>query len=96
MDSLDSLPVDEKIKLNDMQKSVMEKYIGAPAGEKDNSTSKWKLVGYLTILFVLLSNSWTTSLFESAPYFGSSSIGVTALSMIVFAILSFIMLYFFV
>ena len=88
MDSIDSLPIDDNSQLNDAQKMAMHKYVGAPAEPKSkwSDGNKWKLIGYLTVLFILIANPWSQSLLNKVPYFGGNEMTMTLLSGIVFAV----------
>jgi len=96
MDSLKDLPLDDKYQLSLEQKTVMEKYIGAsPVGDSDEQySSKWKIIAYITALFVILMNPMTQGLFDRFPYFGGNNISVLLLTTLIFAITLAIILFY--
>lgn len=96
MDSLDTLPLEENEKdLAPQQQQLMDKYLGAPAGESGSKDGeKWKYIGYAVIAFLLLSNPWVQDLLNKAPYLGGNNLKVLALTTVIFAVLMMIINFF--
>lgn len=95
MDSLTNLPVDENDNTSPQEQVILSRYFG---DEKETSTSSssmnWKLVGYTSLLFVLLANPWIDKLFEMIPYCGSTSYGVFGIKVLLFLFLLIIIMKF--
>jgi len=96
MDSLKDLPVDDKSQLSQEQKTVMEKYIGAPAVEntKEQQSSRWMIIAYLSALFIALINPMTQGLFDRFPYFGGNNISVLVLTTIIFVVATTVIIFY--
>jgi hypothetical protein len=98
MDTLDSLPINEKESLNPQHKSILEKYIGGPATKSESapqnaesnfsSSERWKVIGYASLIFVLIANPFIQSLLDKAPYFGGNNLKVLLLSVLLFIIIT--------
>lgn len=99
MDSLKDLPVDDKDVLSDQQRSIMAKYMGGSAPTKSNTsggasrTSKWKMVMYITGLFLALVNPISQGLLSKVPYVNDSYIIMLALTALLFAVGTAIVMY---
>ena len=99
MDSLKDLPVDDKDVLSDQQRSIMAKYMGGSAPSKSHSSnstshaSKWKMVMYLTGLFLALVNPISQGLLSKVPYAVDSYITMLALTALLFAVGTAIVMY---
>lgn len=101
MDTLKDLPVDDKSQLSSDQKAIMEKYVGTPAAQKEgdgldseDSSSKWKIIAYVSVLFVALLNPIVQGLFNRFPYFGGNEISVLVLTTIIFVIATTIIVFY--
>ncbi len=91
MDDLNSLPLDENVKLNPKQKAMMQQYIGGSAplqsSNNDDSLNKMKLVGYIVIIFLVIMNPLSQKLMEKVPYVGENSTMIFVFSIVTFLIL---------
>jgi hypothetical protein len=96
MDSLKDLPVDDKSQLSSDQKTVMEKYVGAPASvdNVEEQSSKWKLIAYISALFIALVNPLTQGIFNRFPYFGNNEVSVLVLTTIIFVIITTLVMFY--
>jgi hypothetical protein len=101
MDSLDNLPVDDKSQLRDEEKDVMDKYLGSNSLNKKNNTyskwsdiSKWKIIGCISVVFLILANPWAQNLFNKFPYFGENKLKGSIISLVIFIILTIIIVMF--
>jgi hypothetical protein len=91
MDSLEELPVsDQPSQLNEHHKAIMQKYLGA-AKSSDYSVltdpSKWKLIGCLIIIFIVLANPFIQKLYGHVPYFGGSNLTEFIFITLIFVVL---------
>jgi hypothetical protein len=103
MDSLDSLPIKENTILDPKEKSILEKYIGSLKFNNKNSdihreasinysswtdSNKWKLIGYIVLIFIILTNSITHSIINRLPYVGGgNSMKLFITTIVIFIIL---------
>jgi hypothetical protein len=96
MDSLKDLPIDDKSQLSSEQRTVMEKYVGAPAVENTGGqqSSRWMIIAYLSALFVALINPMTQGLFDRFPYFGGNNISVLVLTTIIFMVATTVIVFY--
>lgn len=60
---------------------------GSSSSSKPPSTIKWKLVGVVILLFVILANPWVDKLFTKVPYCGEGGMTVLGIKTLLFAIL---------
>lgn len=91
MDSLDDLPVDEDIEVDEDKQDQLRQLVGAPAdaGNKKSNWldgTKWKIIGCVAVLFALLINPFSQSLFEKLPYIGGSKWSILGFTLTVFTI----------
>lgn len=82
LDSLETRDTDSSEK----EKQIMEQLFGA--APKTKKKSMFKLLLYMTVLFILLANPWTDGLFCKVPYCGTSDISVLATKTLLFVLLS--------
>lgn len=94
MDSLDNLPVD-KGSMGPEDAEVMAQIFGSPPSTKSGEEStgiwdkdKWKTVAILSVVYIVLSNSWIQGALSKVPYFGGNEISQTVLSFVVFFIVA--------
>jgi len=89
MDALKDLPTDEKDALSEQQKLIISKFVGgAPAKSKstnNNSTSKWKIVGYIIASFLALLNPISQGLLSKLPYVGNNYTTMLAATTLIFS-----------
>ena len=87
MDSLEDLPYDDEEEYEEVspkKKALIQKFtggVGATSARKsqkskdgESSSDKWKLVGYITVIFLVLANPWISGMLSNLPYVGGSSI----------------------
>lgn len=92
MDSLEDLPVDEDTELDEEKEEELRKHVGAPAGSGKKSSggffdpTKWKIIGCMAVIFAILANPWSQSLYEKLPYVGESKLGIMGFMLTVFII----------
>lgn len=91
MDMLQDLPFsnDKTDTLSTETRSVIEKYLGAGASsdkQEVEPTAKWKLVVCILVVFLVLVNPITQTLFTNLPFIGSSDTTVLASTFIMFTI----------
>lgn len=55
----------------------------SPSGESDN---KWKIIGYITVVFLVLANPWIQTLLTRIPYVGGSQITEFLFTTVIFII----------
>jgi len=95
MDSLENLPIsDEESSSN--QDEIMDKYFGSLNEQKGNKmlSSKWALVGYATLFFIILANPWSQSLINKLPYFGGNDMTLMIFSAVLFVLFMIIVVLF--
>ena len=93
-DHLESLPTKDDVELSDGEKATINKFFGQSGSsdsQKTHNVSTVKLVGYTTLLFLLLSNSFADTVLSKVPYC-EGTMGTLVLKTILFALI-FLILY---
>ncbi len=90
MDTLDSLPTDQT-ELDPNQRAVMQTFVAAPPKGKafpgqPESPSKWKMIGYIIIVFIVLANPILQMMANGLPYVGDSGLLKFAATTVLFIV----------
>lgn len=93
MDSLDSLPVDEKSKNNPQDVEIMKKYFGDNVLHDKPDNTKYKIIAVVTLLFAVISNPITQGILYRLPFIEGNKIYTTVLSVLVFLISTILIMY---
>lgn len=96
MDKLSNLPIDkEPKKISPEENEILDTYFGKTSTTSENNSSiNYKLIGYATILFLILGNPWIDGIFGMIPFVGSTTLGIIALKTFLFLIIFAIILMF--
>ena len=100
MDSLDELPFDEEtdVAAAPQRRAAINKFTGGPKksrtkaqnskgnDDSDGSDNKWKIIGYITVVFLVLANPWIQTLLTRIPYVGGSQITEFLFTTVIFII----------
>ena len=93
MDSLDDLPIDENVNLQNKDAEILKRYFGDSDSDNDNEpilSYKIKILIFAIITFLILSNPIIKRIIRYMPFIGGGEIKYTIVSTMLF---SFIMLF---
>jgi hypothetical protein len=99
MDHLSSLPTKDHDDMSSHEKNTMQRFFGGGTESSTPSKSKpstLKLIGYATVLFVLLANPYIDGILCHVPYCEDNEMVLFLFKTLLFALLFFMIYYFFV
>lgn len=87
MDKLDSLQLKEDTKHTPEEIKILQEYFEDESESENYLGVNWKMVGYATLIFILLANPWIDTAFEKVSFLGSNPISIFAVKVVLFFIL---------